>query len=213
MFALSMLPYSLDALEPYIGRKALDLHYNGLHRRYVDKVNMLTPVEWEADDLLEVIEFADEEDLDDLERNALQAWNHDFLWQSMRTANGIVGMADGPLGVMIKRDFGGMGALRETVVQVGVSQFASGWVWLCLDSNRKLVIETTSNADNPLFEEDRKYPILVCDVWEHSYYLDYGLDRAHYLDTWFEMLANFDFAAQNTRRVLQLMAHHHEIET
>lgn len=208
MFALPVLPYSMEALEPYMGRQSLDLHYNDLHRKYVDVVNKLVPAEWGADDLLEVVEFADEADLGELEQNALQAWNHDFFWQSMRSANGITGTADGPLGVMIKRNFGGMGALRDAFVKAGASRFGSGWVWLCIDRSQKLVIETTANAENPLFGDERRYPILVCDVWEHSYYLDYGTNRAHYLDTWFEMLANFSFAAQNARRVLQMLVHH-----
>ena len=207
MFALPLLPYPLDALEPYMGRQSLDFHYNTLHRKYVDTVNLLTPPEWEASDLLEVIEFADEDDLDRLEDSALQAWNHEFFWESMRPPDGIAGSADGPLGAMIKRDFGSMGQLREAFVEMGKAHFGSGWLWLCICSEQKLVLKTTENADNPLFWDDRKYPLLVCDLWEHAYYLDYGPDRAHYLDTWFEMLANFDFAAQNSRRVLQMMAH------
>lgn len=206
MFALPLLPYPLDALEPYIGQRPLDLHYNILHRKYVEKVNLLTPPEWEAEDLLEVIEFADEDGLDDLKNAALQAWNHAFFWQSMRPADDVVGTSSGPFGVLVKRDFGSMGALRDAFVEVGTSQFGSGWVWLCLCSDKKLVVKKTANADNPLLWDDRKYPLMVCDVWEHSYYPDYGPDRAHYLATWFDMLANFDFATQNVRRVLRMMA-------
>jgi Fe-Mn family superoxide dismutase len=206
MFALPVLPYSLSALEPYIGYRSLDLHYNVLHRKYVDTVNALTPEEWQANDLLEVIEFADEEGMVRLRDQALQAWNHEFFWQSMRSNDGVVGTASGPLGVLIKRDFGSMGALREAFVEAGVAQFGSGWVWLCLCSEQQLVIKVTANADNPLLWDDRKYPILVCDLWEHSYYPDYGPDRTHYLATWFDMIANFDFAAQNARRVLRLMS-------
>ncbi len=210
MFALPMLPYPLNGLEPYMGHESLDLHYNVLHRKYVDTVNELTPPDWNANELIEVIEFADQDGLIELKHAALQAWNHNFFWQSMRQADGLAGTVDGPMGAMIKRNFGSMGALREAFVEMGSLQFGSGWVWLCICSEQNLVLKKTSNADNPLFWEDRKFPILVCDVWEHSYYPDYGPERPHYLDTWFEMLANFDFAAQNTRRVLQMMAHDRE---
>lgn len=206
MFALPPLPYSLEALEPYMGRRALDLHYNVLHRKYVDKVNMLVPEDWGVDDLIEVIEFADEDELDDLRDAALQAWNHEFFWHSMRPADELVGTAEGPFALLVKRNFGSMGALREKFVEMGMSQFGSGWLWLCICSEQNLVIKVTSNADNPMFWEDRKFPVLVCDLWEHSYYPDYGPDRAHYIATWFDMLANFDYAAQNTRRILQMMS-------
>ncbi len=189
-----------------MGRLAVDWHYNVLHRKYVDTVNKLLPQDWGVDDLIEVIEFADEDELVDLRDAALQAWNHEFFWHSMRPANELVGTADGPFGMLVKRYFGSMGALREAMVEAGRSQFGSGWVWLCICSEQNLVIKTTSNADNPMFWEERKLPVLVCDLWEHSYYLDYGPDRAHYLGTWFDMLANFESAAQNTRRVLQMMS-------
>lgn len=206
MFALPPLPYQLDALEPYMGHRALELHYDVLHRKYVDKVNVLTPTDWEVDDLIEVIEFAGEADLLDLRDAALQAWNHEFFWHSMRPANDLVGTGDGPFGLLVKRNFGSMGALREAFVEMGMTQFGSGWVWLCVCSEQNLVIKVTSNADNPMFWTDRKFPVLVCDLWEHSYYPDYGPDRAHYLATWFDMLGNFEYAAQNTRRVLQMMS-------
>lgn len=205
MFALPMLPFAVDALEPLISRRSLELHHDVLHRRYIDKVNALTPADWQASDLLEVIEFADEEGMVELQDQALQAWNHEFFWQSMRPNDGNIGTASGPLALLIKRDFGSMGALREAFVEVGASQFGSGWVWLCLCSDQRLVVKKTSNADNPLLWDDRKYPVFVCDVWEHSYYPDYGPDRVHYLATWFDMLANFDFAAQNVRRVLRML--------
>lgn len=201
-FTLPPLPYDLDAFSPYMGSRALDLHYNVLHRRYVEKVNQLLPPAWKVNDLFDVIAQA-EKGPTELFHAALQAWNHEFFWQCMRPPTPAASEAWGPLRVLIKRDFGSMAKLREGFVHEGTHLFGSGWVWLCMTPKKKLVIEALEDASNPILFD--RYPLLVCDVWEHAYYPDYGPERKHFLTTWFDKLANFDFAAHNTRRVLQAL--------
>lgn len=178
----------------------MEFHYGVLHQRYIDTVNELLTVP--TDDLLDVAAGSEGK----LHDAALQAWNHAYFWQSMRPVDSVVGTVSGPLAAMVKRDFGGMGMLREKFVEAGMSQFGSGWVWLCICSEHHLVIKTTPNADNPILWADAKIPVLVCDLWEHSYYLDFGPDREHYLATWFDLVADFDFAGRMARRVLHSMA-------
>ena len=205
MFTLPTLPYSLNALEPYISEKSLTLHYEVLHQRYLDTVNETGPPD--VDDLIDVIVEARQYTSKKLLHAALQAWNHEFFWTSMRVPTGVPGVSAGPLASLVERRYGSMGALREDFVEVGSSIFGAGWVWLTITPTRNLNVIPTTNADNPMFWPDRQIPILVCDVWEHSYYLDFGPERAHYLATWFDLLADFDFASQQTRKVLQAMAH------
>jgi Fe-Mn family superoxide dismutase len=201
---LPELPYSTSALEPVMGRKSVDWHYNVLHRRYIDRVN-----EWagpsDVHDLLQVVAQAQASENLDLFRAAWQAWNHDFFWHSMRPYTGAPGAIEGPLQALVKRDFGGTGQLREEFVDVGMRVFGSGWVWLVLDpASQELDLMGTPQEHNPLTEE--VVPLLVCDVWEHAYYLDQGPDREAYLAQWFDMLANFDFAGDNTRTALLRLA-------
>src|SRR3989304_599879 len=99
-----------------------------------------------------------------------------------------------PLKDMIDAALGGFDKFREAFKQAAVSQFGSGWAWLVLDG-KKLAVAKTGNADTPLVQG--KKPLLVIDVWEHAYYLDYQNRRADYVDAWLDRLVNWDFAAQN----------------
>ena len=204
MFTLPLLPYSLNALEPYISEESLTLHYKVLHQKYIDTVNTLAPPN--ANDLIDVIDHARQHNSKRLLHAALQAWNHEFFWSSMRVPTGVPGVSSGPLAALVETNYGSMGALREEFVEVGTQVFGAGWVWLTITPHRTLNIVSTPNAHNPMFQRPREIPILVCDVWEHSYYPDYGPDRGHYLATWFDLLADFDFADHQTRKVLQAMA-------
>jgi len=122
--------------------------------------------------------------------NAAQAWNHAFFWESMRPAGGAAPAGD--LARLIQ-DFGGHQALNDAFVEEGFGHFASGWVWLVTGSDGLKVI-STHDAEDTLIREGL-FPLLVCDVWEHAYYLDYKNDRKAFLERWFESLANWDFAA------------------
>tara|TARA_B100000035_G_C20979020_1_gene544557 strand:- start:1037 stop:1372 length:336 start_codon:yes stop_codon:yes gene_type:complete len=94
----------------------------------------------------------------------------------------------------IKNDFESVEKFRDEFIKAGVTQFGSGWCWLSVKDD-KLIISKTPNAENPLINNMK--PILGCDVWEHSYYLDYKNKRPVYLENFFDKLINWDFVESN----------------
>ena len=189
---LPLLPYALEALEPHVSRKTLAVHHGNHHAAYVDKTRALvqrTPLEAAS---LEEIVRSQADKPGPLFNAAAQAWNHAFLWQSMRPNGG--GDATGPVAKRIEKDFGSHNAFRQQFVKAATEQFASGWAWLVLDGD-KLRIVATSNAATPLIGS--QVPLLTLDVWEHAYYLDYQNKRAAYVDAVIDKLLNWDFAAEN----------------
>jgi Fe-Mn family superoxide dismutase len=191
MYVLPELPYAYDALAPLISRETLVTHHDKHHRTYVEKASDLAAKAGLAGrPLEEVVREAHRRADKTLFNNAAQAWNHGFFWESMRPAGGAA--AAGELAGKIQ-DFGGLQALNDAFVEEGFGHFASGWVWIVTGSEGLKVI-TTHDADDTLAREGL-FPLLVCDLWEHAYYLDYKNDRKAFLERWFESLANWDFAA------------------
>ena len=126
-----------------------------------------------------------------LVNNAGQAWNHAFFW------NCLTPQKAGPEGELLKaieRDFGGLQGLRDRFVKDGEAQFGSGWAWL-VEHDGELDVIVTHDADTPVVKPGQR-PLLVCDVWEHAYYLDHKNDRKAYLEAFFDTLANWSFAAE-----------------
>ena len=121
-----------------------------------------------------------------------QAWNHAFLWRSMRPGGG--GEARGSIAQLIESSFGSQRAFSQQFVNAAGDQFGSGWAWLVLE-NDKLQIVATSNAGTPPDHHAR--PLLTIDVWEHAYYLDYQHRRLDYIAAFLGHLVNWDFANQN----------------
>jgi Fe-Mn family superoxide dismutase len=192
---LGKLPYEQDALEPHVSARTFSYHYGKHHRAYVNKLNELianTPL---ADLSLEdIVDKARESSSTGILNNALQTWNHAFLWESMAPDGG--GEPEGRLKRMIESSFGDVSSFKEQFALAALSQFGSGWVWLVQEGSQ-LKIMTTGNAESPLNTDSN--PLLTLDVWEHAYYLDYQNDRKAYTDTFLEHLINWDFAAANLR--------------
>ncbi len=192
MYALPALPYALDALEPILSAETLSTHHGKHNRAYVDKTNTLADEAGLAQRPLEdVVREAHARGDKTLFNNAAQAWNHAFFWQSMRPAGGAA--PSGDLAHEIHAAFGDMAGLRRAFVAEGVGHFASGWVWLVMGATGLKVI-STHDAKDTLVTEDG-IALLVCDLWEHAYYLDHKNDRAAFLESWFDDLANWAFAA------------------
>ena len=192
MLILPELPYAYDALAPLISRETLVLHHDRHHRTYVDKANDLAAKAGLGGRQLEdIVREARRRGDKPLFNNAAQAWNHAFFWRSMRPAGGPA--AAGELAGLIQ-GFGGLEALADAFVKEGVGHFGSGWVWL-LSGVEGLKVISTHDAEDPLVREEG-FPLLVCDLWEHAYYLDYKNDRKAFLERWFESLANWEFAAE-----------------
>ena len=199
-FELPKLPYTLNALEPHISAATLKVHYGKHHRAYVDKANQLIAgTEFERRSLEDVIvATAPQKKYQSLFNNAAQAWNHGFYWSSMSPGAG--GEPGGDITDRLVTDFQGFGAFREAFTTAAVDHFGSGWAWLVLDDGR-LKIVTTANADTPIAHG--KTPLLGMDLWEHAYYLDYQNQRPKYVESFFDKLANWDFAGRNYERAIE----------
>jgi Fe-Mn family superoxide dismutase len=124
--------------------------------------------------------------------NAAQSWNHAFCWKCMKPGGG--GMPKGKLMEAMMMAFGGYDGFRKAFVDASVGQFGSGWGWLA-EEGGKLKVVATANADTPLAHGLK--PLLVVDVWEHAYYLDYQNRRADYVGAFLDKLVNWDFVAAN----------------
>jgi len=193
----STLPYDQNALEPYISAETLSYHYDKHHRGYVDKLNKLiegTP--YAGLSLEDIVIKAREDAAIDILNNALQVWNHAFLWESMSPNGGAT--PDGRIKELVEDSFGNLDTFRKRFRAAALSHFGSGWVWLVLDGP-KLRILTTGNADSPI--GTRMVPLMTLDVWEHAYYIDYRNERVRYVDTFLDKLVNWKFAAANLRNV------------
>jgi len=194
VFALPPLPYAESALEPVISTKTLQLHYGKHHRGYVDTLNQLVAGTPLADMSLKqiVLSTAGEPELAAIFHNAAQAWNHAFYWRSLSPKGG--GVPPAVLKARIDSAFGDLEALKEELGNAATTQFGSGWAWLVLDGDKVTVVKT-DNAENPLTAQLK--PLLVIDVWEHAYYLDFQNRRADYVKEVIDKLINWEFAAEN----------------
>ncbi|MEZ0262823.1 MAG: superoxide dismutase [Alphaproteobacteria bacterium] len=191
-FSLPPLPWPKNALEPHYSSKTLDFHYDKHHKAYVDKANeLVVGTGLEGKSLEEAVLGAKQKGLGPLFNNVAQIYNHNLFWESMKPGGG--GAPTGDLLDKINKDFGSVDKFKEQFVAAGIGQFGSGWVWLVEDKSGKLEIVKTGNAETPL--TDGKKPLLVCDVWEHAYYIDYQNKRADFLKVFVDKLANWDSAS------------------
>lgn len=169
------LPYANDALAPVISEMTVDYHYGKHEKAYIDNLNRLIQgTEYEDKELEEIICSSD----GPLFNNASQAWNHIFYFFSFSPYGG--GEPEGELADAIKQKFGSFERFKKEFVDAGAGIFGSGWIWLARDEKGELFIVPKTNAGNPL--TDGLTPILVFDVWEHAYYLDYQNRRADALN-------------------------------
>jgi Fe-Mn family superoxide dismutase len=188
-FKLPDLPYTKDALAPYISAETLDFHHGKHHKAYVDKLNELaTGTEYENKTLEEVIKSSNGA----IFNNAAQIWNHTFYWHCLAPNSG--GEPSGALADAINHTFGSFAAFKEQFSKIAIGTFGSGWGWLVKDKSNTLKIVSTSNAANPMTEG--LVPLLTCDVWEHAYYIDYRNARAKYVENFWN-LVNWKFVAEN----------------
>jgi len=192
-FSLPPLPYDKNALAPHISAETLDYHYGKHHQTYVTNLNKALEGKPEASKSLEDIILSSE---GPVFNNAAQIWNHTFYWSSMKPGGG--GQPTGDLADAIKRDFGSIEKLAEELTAAATTQFGSGWAWLSLGKDKKLVVSKTSNADLPMKHGQKA--LLTIDVWEHAYYIDYRNARPKYVETFLKSLVNWDFALENLKK-------------
>jgi superoxide dismutase, Fe-Mn family len=197
-FELPPLPYAQDALEPHYTARTLSFHYGKHHKAYVDTLNKLVEgTELEGGSLEEVIASVQgKPDKQAIFNNAAQVWNHSFFWGCMKPGGG--GQPGEKLAAELAEHFGGVEQAVEALRTAGATRFGSGWAWL-VDDNGQLRVLSTGNAEQPT--GPGVTPLLVVDVWEHAYYLDYQNLRPLYLQTFFERLVSWDFVAENLAAV------------
>lgn len=201
-FTLPKLPYAKDALAPHISAETIDYHYGKHHQAYVDNLNkLIMGTEFESKTLPEIIKAAK----GGIFNNAAQVWNHSFYWQCLKpsatNADPSLNAFPEKIATAITNSFGSMESFKEKFMQTAVAHFGSGWVWLVKKAaaaqGGELEIIATSNADNPMLND--KIALLVCDVWEHAYYIDYRNARAKYLEGFWKLI-NWEFVESNLRK-------------
>jgi Fe-Mn family superoxide dismutase len=194
--ALPDLPFAKDALEPHISSRTIEFHYGKHHQGYVGKVNTLAKETSFAGMPLESIvrKSAGDKKYSAIFNNAAQVFNHNFYWNSMRPDGG--GPPKGEIMDRIQASFGSYDAFRSAFVNSATTQFGSGWTWL-VKRDEALEIMSTGNAGTPIAKDIS--PLLVVDVWEHAYYLDYQNRRRAYVDAFLNHLVNWTFAEKNLR--------------
>jgi Fe-Mn family superoxide dismutase len=190
MFILPKLPYDYAALEPMMSADTLHTHHDKHHKTYVEKTNELAKkAGLDGRALEDVVREAQRKGDAKLFHNAAQAWNHAFFWESMTPKPSAPA---GALKASLVKAFGDLAAFEAAFITEGFDHFGSGWVWLAAGSDGLKVI-STHDADDTLIR-DGLFPLLVCDLWEHAYYLDYKNDRKEFLDRWLAGCANWAFA-------------------
>lgn len=189
-FTLAPLPYAVDALEPAIDKETMLIHHGKHHQAYVNNLN------------------AQEQAYPDLTKMSLETmmaniskynmavrnnggghYNHDLFWKLMAPI-GKGGTPSAALSKAIDRDFGSIDKMKEAFEKAGATRFGSGWAWIVVNADKKLVVTSTPNQDNPLMDiaEVKGKPILALDVWEHAYYLKYQNKRGDYLKAWWSVV-------------------------
>ena len=198
---LPELPYSHDALEPFIDKTTMEIHHGKHHNAYVTNLNNAISgnESLESKSIIELISDLDSvpEDIRGaLRNNGGGHANHSLFWSIMGPGKG--GEPSGALGEAINSTFGSFETLKDEFTKAGMTRFGSGWAWLSI-SNGSLVVSSTPNQDSPLM--DGNEPIIGCDVWEHAYYLKYQNLRPDYLNAWWNVVdwdaasARFDAAS------------------
>jgi Fe-Mn family superoxide dismutase len=180
-FTLLAFPFSQDALEPHISKTTIEFHYGKHHQTYVDNLNkLIVGTEFENSDLEYIVMNAN----GGIFNNAAQVWNHNFYWNCLTPHSTL--KPEGKLNEAIVKEFGSFEQFKEKFTNSAVTLFGSGWAWLVKNQEGKLEIIQTSNAENPI--RQGKKPLLVCDVWEHAYYLDKQNRRPAYLESFWQII-------------------------
>ena len=182
------LPYSKDALQPYMSAETLELHHDKHHQAYVTNGNkFIEEQNLSESSINEIVINSYKNNNAPVFNNVSQHINHILFWEIM--SNNPEGKIPGELESKITNDFGSVDQMKNDFINAGITQFGSGWCWLVLN-NGKLEVTKTPNAENPIVHGH--IPLLGCDVWEHSYYVDFKNRRPDYLKSFIDNLVNWE---------------------
>ena len=185
---LPELPYAYDALEPNIDAMTMEIHHSRHHNTYVTNLNGAlegtgledVPVE----ELVANLDRVPEEKRQAVINNGGGHANHSMFWQMMSPNGG--GQPPGDVANAIDAELGGFDAFKDAFKKAALGRFGSGWAWLSVTPEKKLVVENTLNQDSPLMHGNT--PVLGLDVWEHAYYLKFQNKRPDYVDAFFNVV-------------------------
>ncbi|MEA2118427.1 superoxide dismutase [Halovibrio sp. HP20-50] len=185
---LPELPYAYDALEPHIDAMTMEIHHSRHHQTYVNNLNAAlegtgledVPVE----ELIANLDRVPEAKRQAVINNGGGHANHSMFWQMMSPNGG--GNPQGDVAKAIDAELGGLDTFKEEFKKAAVGRFGSGWAWLSMTPEKKLVVENTLNQDSPLMHGNT--PLLGLDVWEHAYYLKYQNKRPDYIAAFFNVV-------------------------
>ena len=190
-FEFPPLPYAYDALEPFIDKQTVEIHYSKHHKAYYDNfMNAIKGTEMESMMIGDIFRHISKYP-PAVRNNSGGYFNHTFYWENMKAHGG--GMPTGKLSEAILDTYSSFDEFKKQLSEAGKTRFGSGWAWLCIDDKGKLFICSTPNQDNPLMDiaEKKGIPLLTIDVWEHAYYLKYQNKRPDYIDAFWN-LVNWD---------------------
>ena len=199
---LPALPYALDALEPHIDAKTMEIHHGKHHNAYVTNLNAaiegIGDLEAKsADDLIRDLASVPDSIRGAVRNNGGGHVNHSLFWTVMGPNAG--GAPSGDLAAAIDAACGSFDAFKEAFKKAAMTRFGSGWAWLCVKSDGSVAVCSTANQDNPIMGEAVAgcggTPILGLDVWEHAYYLNYQNRRPDYVDAFWNVV-NWDAVAE-----------------
>jgi len=196
---LPALPYKLDALEPHIDARTMEIHHGKHHATYVTKLNEAIKGQAALEsrslvELLRDLSAVPESIRMPVRNHGGGHLNHSLFWKLMQAGGG--GEPAGELGDAIRSTFGSFQEFKTKFAEAGANRFGSGWAWLYVKAG-KLEIGSTPNQDNPILDGGK--PVLGLDVWEHAYYLKYQNRRPDYIQAWWNVV-NWEQAAENFRQ-------------
>jgi superoxide dismutase, Fe-Mn family len=191
-FVLPSLPFEATALVPITGAETVHIHLGKHHQAYIDGANaILEPLEKRFESAIDVITFARDTDVTPLLEQAGQALNHAFFWTCQQAA-GLTRPA-GSLEIALNSVFTDFDGFIATALRIGKSRVGSGWLWLVSDMDGVVSLRVTEDADT-LLDDTSQMALLVCDIWEHAFYLDHMSDRAAWIKGFFGQLADWGMA-------------------
>lgn len=195
-FELKPLPYAYDALETQISDQTLHFHHDKHLQTYVDNLNKALENQpqyqsWALEELLKRLDELPESIRTAVRNNGGGVYNHQLYFDGMAPVT--TTMPHGKLKDAIVKTFGSLEEMQKQLKTAATGRFGSGWAYLVCNSDGQLEIMSTPNQDTPLAVGS--CPVLIVDVWEHAYYLDYQNRRPDYFDSWY-MVINWDMAEQ-----------------
>ena len=187
-YTLPHLPYAYDALEPHIDAKTMEIHHRKHHQTYINNINAgIEGTPWEnltVEQLVTQVNNVPTQLKNNVINNAGGHANHSLFWTVMSPQGG--GQPIGKIAVAIEAELGGFDNFKEAFTKAALTRFGSGWAWLTVTPDQKLLVESSANQDSPLMQGHT--PVLALDVWEHAYYLKYQNRRPEYISAFFNVV-------------------------